>query len=56
MGDEIWISVPKDYDQVGSKGDISLSSASLTLSVVTNAVTTMMIAYKLWYIAVGGTC
>ena len=28
-------------------------TASLALSIATNAVTTMMIAFKLWYVAVG---
>ena len=28
---------------------------SLALSIATNAVTTMMIAYKLWYVAVNET-
>ena len=34
--------------------DISLTAAGNALSVATNAVTTMMIAYKLWYVPVCG--
>ena len=41
----MWISIY--YDQLNS---ISLTIASLTLSVATDAVTTMMIGYKLWYV------
>ena len=48
----MWISV--DYDQLDSNLDISLSTAYITLSIATNAITTMMIAYKLWYVAVAG--
>ena len=53
VGDQIWISIPKNYDQLDSKLDGSLTTASITLSMATNAVTTTMIAYKLWYVAVG---
>ena len=34
--------------------NVSLETASFALSIATNAVTTMMIAYKLWYVPVGG--
>ena len=53
FGDQIWLSIPNDYDQFNSNLDISLTTAGNTLSIATNAVTTMMIAYKLWYVAVG---
>ena len=33
--------------------EIKLAIAGMALSTVTNAVTTTMIAYKLWYVAVG---
>ena len=51
VGDQILLS--KDYDQWNSNVDNSLTIAGLTLSVVTNLVTTTMIAYKLWYVAMG---
>jgi len=53
VGDQIWISIPDD-GQLKSNLDNSLSTAALTLSIATNAVTTMMIAYQLWYVAVDG--
>ena len=55
VGDLIWLSIPIDYDQLGLHLDTSLTTASVTLSVATNAVTTMMIGYKLWYVAVAGS-
>ena len=51
VGDQIWISI--DYNQLDSNVDIKLTIAGMALSTVTNAVTTMMIVYKLWYVAVG---
>ena len=53
VGEKIWISIPNNYDQANSKLDCSLVYASITLSIITNAITTMMIAYKLWYVVVG---
>ena len=55
VGGQIWVSPLNDYYyRTASKVNIYLSDTSITLSVATNAVTTMMIAYKLWYVAVGG--
>ena len=54
IGDRIWVSIPKYHDHWNSNVDIFLESASLALSIALNAVTTMMIAYKLWYAPVGG--
>ena len=51
VGDQIWTSV--HYSQQGSNLDRKLTMAGMALSIVTNAVTTTMIAYKLWYVAVG---
>jgi len=39
---------------MGSHLDDSLTTASTSLSIATNTVTTMMIAYKLWYVPAGG--
>ena len=53
----IWTSIPNDYDQYitnNSNLGRSLLIAGSALSIPTNAITTMMIAYKLWYVAVGG--
>ena len=52
VGDLVWLSIPIYYDQLGSHLDTALMTATIALSVATNAVTTMMIAYKLWYVAV----
>ena len=52
VGTLIWISIPSNSDQWSSKVDFSLSIASFALSITTNAVTTIMIGYKLWYVAV----
>ena len=52
VGDLIWLS--NDYDNWGSTLDISLTLAGNTLSMAMNAVTTMMIAYKFWYVPAGG--
>ena len=52
VGTLIWLSIPNG--DVDSHVDLSLSIVTLALSITTNAVTTMMIAYKLWYVAVGG--
>ena len=52
VGTLIWLSIFNG--DVDSHVDLSLSIATLALSITTNAVTTMMIAYKLWYVAVGG--
>ena len=49
-----WVSIPNDYDQLYSNLDNSLSKTAIALSFATNATTTMMIAYKLWYVIVGG--
>ena len=54
VGDQIWISIPNSYHQMDSYLYNSLSDAAIILSVATNGVTTTMIAYKLWYVAVGG--
>ena len=54
VGDRIWVSIPDNYDQLNSKLDISLAGTGFTLSIATNAITTVMIAYKLWYVTVGG--
>ena len=51
VGDLVWISIY--YDQLYSHVDDSLTTTTLTLSVATNAVTTIMIAYKLWYVCCG---
>jgi len=53
VGDVTWTSIPKNHYKSFSNLDNSLTTAGNTLSVATNAVTTMMIAYKLWYVAVG---
>ena len=54
IGGLTWLSIPNDYNRWGSNFDKSLAIACTTLTIATNAVTTMMIAYKLWYVAVGG--
>ena len=54
LGDQIWTSIPKYNDRLGSNADIALSIASLALSAATNAVMTMMIGYRLWYVVAGG--
>ena len=51
VGDLILISI--HYNQSSSNLDIKLTVAGMALSTVTNAVTTTMIAHKLWYVAVG---
>ena len=48
----VWISIPNDYVQLYLNVENSLTIAGTTLSITTNAVTTSMIAYKLWYVAV----
>ena len=48
----IWASIPKHYDQWGLNIDFSLTLVGVTLSIATNAVTTMIIAYILWCVAV----
>ena len=53
VGDLIWLTESIPNDKMGSTLDISLTTAGITLSVATNAVTTTMIGYKLWYVAVG---
>ena len=53
VGDVIWLSIPNDYDQLNSNVDVSLTTVGLALSMATNAIATMLIAYKLWYVAVG---
>jgi len=53
VGDLIWSSIPNDYDHLYPNVANSLGIANLALSIATNAVTTMMIACKLWYVAVG---
>ena len=55
IGDLIWLSIPSGYyDKLNSNVANSLGIANLALSMVTNAVTTIMIAYKLWYVAARG--
>ena len=51
-GNLAWISIPDDYGKLNSNVENSLTTAGNTLSTATNAVTTLMIAYKLWYAAV----
>ena len=50
----IWTSTPSGYlsysMQISSTYS-DLADASLALSIATNAITTAMIAYKLWYVA-----
>ena len=52
----IWTSIPiaNNYRQWYSTLDNSITAASFALSMATNAVTTLMVACKLWYVAVGG--
>ena len=52
FGELILISIT--YDQLHSNLSFSLMFAGNALSIATNAITTMMIAYKLWYVAVMG--
>ena len=55
VGDLIWLSIPNsDYVQLDSNLANSLGIANLGLSFATNAVATMLIAYRLWYVAVSG--
>ena len=56
VGNLIWISTPHNYDHYKSPTWIAIFNASRALSIATNAVTTMMIAYKLWYVAMNETC
>ena len=42
VGDQIWISISNDYDQLNSNVDDSLTPAGVTLSIAMNATTTMM--------------
>ena len=51
VGGQILISI--HYNQSSSNLDNELAIAGMALSIVTNAVTTTMIAYRLWYVAVG---
>ena len=53
IGDLTWISISKYQDRRNSNVHTLLQSVSLALSIMLNAVTTMMIAYKLWYVPVG---
>ena len=57
VGELIWRSIPNDYDQISNNSNLgdSLVTAGSVLSIATNGITTIMIAYKLWYVAVGGT-
>ena len=55
LGLQIWISIPNDFGQYYSSLHNSLFDATMVLSFATNAITTMLIAYKLWYVTVGGT-
>ena len=52
----LWISTPNydDYDQFGGTVNTPLTFAAFALSIATKVATTMLIAYKLWYVAVGG--
>ena len=47
-GNLVWLSLPNDYVQLYSNVENSLTAASNGLSMATNAVTTLMITYKLW--------
>ena len=50
------MSIPNDHDRYGNRlilGHYLLTPGS-ALSIATNVITTIMIAYKLWYVAVGG--
>ena len=49
----MWTSIgPNHFDKVNSNLEYFLAGAIITFSMVTNAITTIMIAYKLWYVAV----
>jgi len=52
FGNQIWLSIPNDYGQKGLGVDISLTTALNALFIATNAITTIMISYKLWYVLV----
>ena len=56
VGDTIWLSTHHGYDYFTSNKSGVVMILSLVLSIATNAVTTMMIAYKLWYVAINETC
>ena len=51
----ISISPPHHFHYFDSPRWQIISNSGLGLSIATNAVTTMMIAYKLWYVAVNET-
>ena len=55
-GNLVWVSIPNDYGQLGSPKENSLTTTGNTLSTATNAVTTLLIAYKLWYVVVNTIC
>ena len=48
----IWLSIPNYYVKWASNLEYYLGGAIILLSIATNAITTTMIAYKLWYVAV----
>ena len=54
VADQVWVSIPNNTNKAYSNIDASLTAAGNTLSIATNAITTMMIAYRLWYVATGG--
>jgi len=52
----IWSSTPSGYESYSNGFNsryTALFHASLGLSIATNAITTAMIGYKLWYVALG---
>ena len=53
IGDQIWVSIPNSYNHLDSNLYNSLLFTALILSFLTNAITTMMISYKLWYVTMG---
>ena len=55
VGNLTWISTPHDHDYYTSYTWNAINNSSRALSIATNAVTTMMIAYKLWYVAMNET-
>ena len=52
VGAEIWISIPNDSARLYPGLRNTLLEAAIMLSFATNAITTMLMAYKLWYVAV----
>ena len=50
----VWVSIPTNYGQLSTNVENSLTTAGNTLPIATNVVTTLMIAYELWYVVVNG--